>query len=64
MPSPYIKIPRYEFERMLKLVTVISTMDKTDLPDAGSSYAHALGACNGLAKSIKADMEYYAEAGK
>lgn len=60
--SQYVKIPRYEMEQLMKELCTIANADKsTHLQDSGSAYAHALGACNGIAKGLIAALEIYTE---
>ena len=62
MERQYIKIPRRTLEELLKDARQIAAMDKSEHPDSGAAYAHALGRCNGTAKGIVAALEVCLEA--
>lgn len=53
-----VKISRYVLEHLLKDARLIADCDKTEgLSDSADAYAHALGRCNGTAKSMIITLE-------
>lgn len=62
MSRDTVTMSRYAFEELLKTARMIAECDKTaGITHPGDGYAHALGRCNGAAKTMLAHLEYVEE---